>query len=84
MRGQFLLDRIEATKTQIIAYETAIEALGAAGGVQSYSLDTGQTRQSVTRYDLPRLTTTLDSLYNRLATLEARAYGGSTYVRPGW
>lgn len=78
----FLDERIDRTKTMIIAYEDAITAL--AGGAQSYSLDTGQTRQSVTRAQLAELTSTLEQLENRLASLNARRNGGSIYVRPGF
>ena len=79
----FLQARITATKDQIVAYEDAASAL--AGGVQSYTLDTGQSRQTVTRADINTIRNTIDGLYNRLATLEARAYGsGVTTVRPSW
>jgi hypothetical protein len=84
MDAAFLQARIDATKAQIIAYEDAATAL-ASGGVQSYTLDTGQSRQTVTRLDLDNLQKTIDSLYNRLATLEARLNGsGTVTVRPAW
>lgn len=83
MDQDFIQDRITATKAQIVAYETAIEAL-ATGGVQSYTLDTGQSRQTVTRLDLSALNNTVDSLYNRCATLEARLNGATLTGRPGW
>lgn len=74
--------RIAATKTQIENYEDAIAQLG-SGAVQSYSLDTGQTRQSVTKLDLQGLQATVDSLYNRLDILRNRRYGtGVTTMRP--
>lgn len=83
MIGKFLQDRIAATKALIIAYEDAATAL--SSGVQSYSLDTGQSKQTVTRSDTKSINETLDGLYNRLATLEARATGGGVMVvRPGW
>lgn len=82
MDNDFLLARIEATKLQIVAYEDAAAAL--AGGVQSYTLDTGQDRQTVTKFDLSDIYSVTESLYNRLATLEARLYGGTVTVRPGW
>jgi len=85
MDQSFTIARITATKLQIVAYENAVLALGTDGGIQSYTLDTGQSRQTVTSADIPALTRILDSLYNRLATLEARAYGRSaTYARPAW
>lgn len=84
MDAAFLQARIDATKAQIIAYEDAATAL-ASGGVQSYTLDTGQSRQTTTRLDLDNLQKTIDSLYNRLATLEARLNGSGTITaRPAW
>lgn len=84
MNGTFLDDRITKTKALIVAYEDAITAL-ATHGTQSYKLDTGQSVQSVSKFDLPRLNTMLDSLYNRCATLETRKTGsGTTNVRPAW
>jgi hypothetical protein len=71
---QFWQDQITAVKTLITAYNAAILAL-TVGGVQSYILDTGQSRQSVTKFDLKEMNTALDSLLNRLATLEARLGG---------
>lgn len=84
MDRAFALERMTATKAIIVAYENAITSLATAGGVQSYTLDTGQDRQTVTRADIPTLNKMLDSLYNRLATLEARVYGGTTQGRPAW
>lgn len=84
MDRDFIKERITATKAQIVAYEDAITALGTQGGVVSYTLDTGQSRQTVTRADISSLNRMLDSLYNRLATFEARLYGGSLTARPAW
>lgn len=84
MDSSFILDRITATRAQIVAYEAAIEAL-VAGGIQSYILDTGQTTQTVTKLDLADLQKAMDGLYNRCATLEARLNGsGVLTVRPCW
>lgn len=84
MDREFLQARITATKALIVAYEDALTALSAANGVQQYSLDTGQSRQTVTRADIPKLNTMLDSLYNRCATLEARSSGATIHARPNW
>lgn len=85
MNRAFIAERIKATKATIIAYENAVLALGEAGGIQSYTLDTTQSRQTVTRADIPRLQTMIGSLYNQLVTLEARlGCGGSTYAGPAW
>lgn len=84
MDRAFLKERIEVTKTLIADYEDAIAALSAQNGVQTYSLNTGQTTTSVTRANIPNLNRMVDSLYNRLATLEARLYGSSITARPAW
>lgn len=84
MCSQFLLTRIEKTKALIEAYEDAILALAPDSGINSYELDTGQGKQKVTRADSQKLNTTLDSLYNRLVTMEARCTGsGVVQVRAG-
>jgi len=83
MDNTFIQGRIDATKLQIVAYEDATLAL--AGGVQSYTLDTGQSRQTVTKLDLYAMQKTIESLYNRCTTLEARLNGsGTVIVRPAW
>lgn len=80
----WLQNRITATQTQIEAYENAIAAL-LSDGVQSYSLNTGQTTQNVTKFDLPSLESTLDALYNRYTVLCNRLNGGGTFnVKPYW
>lgn len=79
---EWILARIAATEAAIIATETAISAL--ASGVQSYSLDTGQTRQSVTKANLSELKLSLASLENRRATLRAQLGCGSVNVVPGF
>ena len=82
MERAFIQQRIDKTKVLIIAYEDAAEAL--AAGVQSYTLDTGQSRQTVTKLNLTELQNTIDRLYNRCATLGARLNGGTLTARPAW
>lgn len=83
MDSSFIQARIDATKQQIIAYEDA--ALALASGVQSYTLDTGQTRQTVTKLELSQIQSTIDMLYNRCTTLEARLNGSGTLTGvPAW
>lgn len=79
----WLTARIAATEAAIIAYEAGITAL-ATGGVQTYTLDTGQTRQSVTKANLSEMKLALNSLENRRATLIARRDGASVNVVPGF
>lgn len=81
---QFWLERIEATKAMIIIYEDAVMQLS-TGAVQSYSLNTGQTTQSVTKFDVARLQASISGLYNQLATLETRLTGcGVKIAGPAW
>lgn len=84
MDRTFTLERIAVTKALIVAYEGVLLSLASANGVESYTLDTGQDRQTVTRADMSRLQSGLNALYNQLATLEARVYGGTTQARPCW
>ena len=71
--------RIARTKELIVIYEDAIDSITTNG--QSYTLDTGQTRQTKTQADLGSMRLELDSLDNRLATLCARRFGASMYAR---
>ncbi len=70
----FWSDQLAAAKKSAIAIQAAIDAL-TIGGVQTYQLDTGQTRQLVTKMNLTSLNTVLQSTLNRVATLEARLVG---------
>ena len=84
MANTFLQERIAATKALIIVYEDALTAI-VTNGVERYSLDTGQSVQTVTKLNVKDLNVQLDSLYNRLATQEARLNGsGVTIARPAW
>jgi len=77
----YLQARIDARVAEIAAYDAAILALGTTG-VQSYTLDTGQTRTVVTRANLTELRNARNSLENDLETLCARKNGGTVTVRP--
>jgi hypothetical protein len=80
---EWLEARVVSTKALIVAYEDAILALS-SGAVLQYSLDTGQTRQTVTKQQIGSLRLVLDSLENRLAWLEMRLCGASTRIVPNW
>lgn len=84
MDRSFVQEQITATKAQIIAYQNAVTAL-AAGNIQSYKIDTGQTVSWVTKFDIKDLNSIIDSLYNRCSTLQLRLGGGGTVImRPGF
>lgn len=84
MRREFIQQRITATELLIVAYEDALAAFAADGGIQSYSLDTGQSKQTVARAQIASIRILLDGLYNRVATLQARLSGASVVVRPAF
>lgn len=76
--------QLASAKQAATAIQAAILAL-TIGGIQSYQLDTGQTRQLVTRASLSSLREALSSTLNLVATLEIRlGCGGSTHVKPGF
>lgn len=80
---EWLEQRIAAKKAAIVAFETAMSTL--AGGAQSYSLDTGQTRQVVTKANLTEMRNAIAQLESDISTLQMRLNGCARfYVRPGW
>lgn len=50
---EFLQEQLEAAKARLVQLDAAISAV--LGGAQMYSLDSGQTRQMVTRASLGQL-----------------------------
>lgn len=84
MDRDFLQARINKTKLQIEELEDVIFKLS-SGAIVNYSIDTGQTKQTVTKASIPGLNRMLESLYNRLNILENRLNGtGVTVGRPCW
>ena len=81
--AQWYQERIDAIKARIIAHEEAAEA-AAALGVQQYTLDTGQSRQNVQKYDVDKVEDILAGLQNRLDAYCARLHGGVTIQRAAW
>ncbi len=79
MDATFLQERIAAIKLRIVAYEDAALALG-VGGIQSYTIDTGQSKQTVTKLDLVNIQATIDSLMNQLVAYEARLTGNGVLI----
>lgn len=84
MSREFLKQRIEVTKNIIVEYETAILTLNTTSAI-SYTLNTSQTTQTVTKRDVAGLQASLNGLYNQLATLEARLTGSGVVIAgPAW
>ena len=70
--NSLLETQLAKMEVMITNYCDAIIALSAENGVISYSLDTGQGKQSVTRQDLATLKMTYDSLLNQYAVICSR------------
>lgn len=62
--------------------ETAISALN-DGSIQSYQLDTGQTRTLVTKQQMSPMYLALERAYNDVSVLDARVNGSTMRVVPG-
>ena len=73
-------DRLAVVQSQIATYQSALTA--AATGASSSSLDTGQTRTSMTKATVGQLRKQLDSLLNERAIRRARLYGGGFICQP--
>tara|TARA_R100000541_G_scaffold18689_1_gene28545 strand:+ start:2848 stop:3126 length:279 start_codon:yes stop_codon:yes gene_type:complete len=73
---QFVLDQIARLETLLSLYLDAITTLLTAGATKSYSLDTGQGRQQVTREDVDKLQETYGLLWQQYDSLKARCNGG--------
>lgn len=84
MSRTFFVQQIAKVQVQITAYEDVLTFFAVNNTVQSYTLNTEQSVQTVTRAQLSSIRVLLDNLYNRLATLEARVYGSAITARPGW
>ena len=76
-------ERLEVAKTQVEELEAAISAL-LDGSIQSYQLDTGQTRTLVTKQQMSPMYLALQRAENRVSALDARVNGATTRVVPGY
>lgn len=65
----------------IVIYEDAMLAFG-DNNTQSYTLDTGQTRQTVQRAEIGSLKNTLKNLYSTYDDVCARTEGATVNIRP--
>jgi poly(3-hydroxybutyrate) depolymerase len=79
----FLLERLEAKKAQLLIYEASLAT--ALATYAMHSLDTGQTRQSITTHSIGQLRSAIKELESEIVTLSGRIYGtGASQGRPGW
>lgn len=80
----FEQQRLDRLKLIIVAHEDAILALLTAGGVQEYTIDTGQGRQTVKRADVSRLQETWGLLIQQYDAMVARCNGGGAVQVTPW
>lgn len=79
-------DTLKNTRLLLFQVDQAISAISQAN-VQSYTIDTGQSRQTVTRADLPSLIQQRDTLLGQIRQLELYLNEGKPnikQVRPDW
>jgi len=79
----WIQERIDAKKALLAQYEAALTAFDL--GVYSYSFDTGQSRQTVTRTSATQLAKDISRLEDEISVLMTRLCGGGRlYSRPGF
>lgn len=81
MASSWWLERLEKAQAQVEELEVAITGL-LDGSIQSYQLDTGQTRTLVTKQQMSPMYLALMRAENRVAKLETRCGGATTRVVP--
>ena len=80
----FARKRIPVIENLIAQYEAAM--LEFADGVQTYTIDDGQTKTTVSKAQMGEIRNTLSNLYSQLEVLYTRVgcdTGGST-ISPNW
>lgn len=85
MTDTFLQERLTKTEATIAIYEDAIDAIVTTGAA-TFSLDTGQHKQTVTQADVESLQRQLSRLYERRNALRSQlGYSdNSGLMRAGW
>lgn len=74
-------ERLTKAMVHVEELELAISGL-LDGSIQSYQLDTGQSRTMVTKQQMSPMYLALQRAENRVAALDARVNPSSTRVRP--
>lgn len=88
--SDFWSDELENAKIILIEVEKAIMALtsdmASSGGVQSYTLNTGQDSQTVTRADISQLYAKREALLKSIDDLERKLglHGGARIIVPAF
>jgi len=74
----FWQDELTNAKILLLEIEKAIIAFNKNGNIQSYTIDTGQDKQTVSRSDLSNLYLRREKLLGDIAVLEARLQVGGS------
>lgn len=81
---QFLQERIDATKANIVELEDAASSI-VSGQVGFYTMNTGQGVVTVTKLNIKTLYEMIDLLLSRLSGYESRMNGSNVqYGRAAW
>lgn len=83
MNKEFYEERIEKTKEMIVAYEEAVLFL-VANPTRSYTFETGQSQQEVTRFDIDKLRESITSLLSLLEYYNDQISNSVTLNVPAW
>lgn len=75
--------RLEKAMAQVVELEEAISGL-LDGSIQTYQLDTGQSRTLVSKQQMSPMYLALQRAENRVASLEARVCGTGSRIVPGF
>ena len=82
--SDFCTSQIETIMAQIVLYQSVLSQL-AANPNRSYSFDTGQTKETVTKWDAPRIRDLINDLMGDLQTWDDCLNGASSVIaRPGF
>lgn len=83
---EYWQDELKNSRFLLFQIDQAISTIS-SNSHQSYTLDTGQSRQTVTRVDLPSLIQQRDNLIQRIRELELylkEGEPGTIQIRPDW
>lgn len=80
----FICNQIPILEAQITEYQNAATAL-ATNKIQSFTYDSGQTKETVSKMEVDKLNAVIDVLYNRYIMLCSRCNGSNVRIAvPCW
>ena len=78
--NDYWMDELQNAKILLVQVEKAINTFLSNGNIQSYTIDTGQDKQTVTRADLNNLRSQRTELLSQIQVLESRLNIGGSHV----